>query len=83
MLNDAISRTEVKKILSDLMDEAGKDGKLILSDAIEFVNELQSVVTDSTLKYREKDLVVYNIEYFKKHWPAELVLLGIDTKEHE
>ena len=40
---DAISKKEVFSILTRLMTEAGKDGKLILSDAKEMIGELPSV----------------------------------------
>lgn len=40
---DAISKKEVFSILTRLMSEAGKDGKLILSDAKEMIGDLPSV----------------------------------------
>ena len=40
---DAISKKEVFSILTRLMTEAGKDGKLILSDAKEMIGDLPSV----------------------------------------
>ena len=43
MEDRAISLKATVKVLSDLMGETGKDGKLILSDAISWIRELESV----------------------------------------